>query len=158
MSNEIYFRVGVGLLIVNAQGNVLAAERADHPAGWQAPQGGLQPSEEPLEAARRELVEETGIEWDEVTVLAEHAEWLGYELPEEARSEKTGRGQVHKWFLLRFLGDEADVDLASATTPEFGRWRWVAMTDLVEHAWHVRRPVYRRLAESWSAILGTTAG
>ena len=59
MTMEIYFRAGVGMLVINTKGLVLVAERSDRPDAWQAPQGGLQPEEEPLDAARRELAEET---------------------------------------------------------------------------------------------------
>ncbi|MGH2659935.1 MAG: NUDIX domain-containing protein [Actinomycetota bacterium] len=78
----------------------LVAERADRPGAWQAPQGGLQQWEEPLEGAGRELAEETGIRWSDVTVIAESPQWLGYELPPEARSEKTGHGRrgSGSWF------------------------------------------------------------
>lgn len=148
MTDEVYFRAGVGMLVVNAEGLVLAAERGGIPGAWQAPQGGLAPDEEPIDAARRELAEEIGLDWASVAVLAAVDEWLGYELPASARSPKTGRGQVHKWFLLRYVGGEIDVLRGSGA--EFREWRWVPMARLIEEAWPVRQPVYRRLAATWS--------
>jgi len=157
VTQEIYFRAGVGLLVINRSGLVLVAERSDRPKAWQAPQGGLQPGEEPLDAAARELDEETGIRWSDVTVMAELDEWLGYELPPEARSEKTGRGQVQKWFLVRFLGSDQSVHVATGESAEFRRWRWVPLQELVDSAWDVKRPVYRRLVETWSDTIAHDA-
>jgi putative (di)nucleoside polyphosphate hydrolase len=151
MGEEVYFRAGVGMLIQNEHGLVLAAERSAIPGAWQAPQGGLRPNEEPIEAARRELREETGIDWSDVDVIAEHPEWLGYELPADARSEKTARGQTHKWFLLRFHGDH--VPRSRDEQREFRDWRWIPMATLIDETWAVRQPIYRRLAESWANFL-----
>ena len=151
MAEEVYFRAGVGMLVVNGDRLVLAAERSGIADAWQAPQGGIRPDKSPLDAARRELREETGIEWADVEVLAESPEWLGYELPPDARSAKTGQGQVHKWFLLRFTGDR--VDLNQHAEREFRNWRWIPMAELVSATWVVRQPIYRRLAEIWSDVL-----
>lgn len=87
--------------------------------------------------------------------MAEHPEWLGYELPPEARSEKTGRGQVQKWFVLRYRGADEAVKLETSGAAEFRRWRWVSLTDLVDRAWFVKQPVFRRLAETWSEAISS---
>lgn len=152
MGEEVYFRAGVGMLVVNDHGRVLAAERSALPGAWQAPQGGLLPNEEPIDAAQRELFEETGLIWSDVEVVGEHVEWLGYELPSDSRNEKTGRGQVHKWFLLRYRG--GDIDVSRGAGHEFARWRWMSMAELVDTTWSVRQAVYRRLAQTWSKELG----
>jgi putative (di)nucleoside polyphosphate hydrolase len=154
MAPDVYFRAGVGLLIRNDIGLVLALERSDMSDSWQAPQGGLLEGEEPYQAAKRELFEETGIRWDSVTVLAEHPDWLAYELPLAAQSNKTGRGQVQKWFLLEFLGSSGQITLQ--TNPldrEFARWQWITMADLVSIVWPVRRPIYEALATHWQEHL-----
>ncbi len=155
MADEVYFRAGVGMLVLNGDGLVLAAERSGMRDAWQAPQGGLRPDEAPIDAVRRELAEETGLDWSSVQVLAEHPEWLGYELPADARSGKTGRGQVHKWFLLRYLGGK--IDLGRTGTQEFGKWHWVTFDALVGNTWPVRQPVYRHLATTWSSLLSAGA-
>ena len=151
----MYFRAGVGLLVTNVSGLVLAGQRADVPGSWQAPQGGLLPDEEPLEAAYRELREETGFERSDVTVLDECAAWLGYELPTASRSPKTGRGQVAKWYLLRYLGQAGVPGSGSppARGVEFDVWQWMSMSQLVEVAWAPRQPAYRFLAEYWAEEL-----
>ena len=92
-------------MIVNADGHVLAIERGDTAGAWQLPQGGLDSSEEPLRAAYREIAEETGIQESDLTFVKACSELLVYELPPEARRDKTGRGQVLYWFLFRIRGN-----------------------------------------------------
>jgi putative (di)nucleoside polyphosphate hydrolase len=153
MPEGIAFRAGVGMLVVNAERRVLALERSGRRGAWQAPQGGIMPKETPIEAAERELREETGIAWRSVRVVAEHPLWLGYELPDDAQSEKTGRGQVHKWFLLEFQGLPRSIRLPTTAQREFGAWHWVPMDELIESTWKVRRPIYARLAQDWESFL-----
>jgi putative (di)nucleoside polyphosphate hydrolase len=159
MSDAVYFRAGVGLLVINDSGLVLAGHRADMTGAWQAPQGGLRPpNEQPIEAAYRELREETGFEQSDVTILGECGPWLGYELPTASRSLKTGRGQVAKWFLLRYKG-QADMPGdggAPIRSEEFDRWEWIPMSELVQGAWAPRQPTYRFLGEYWSDELGVS--
>ncbi|HEY6416536.1 MAG TPA: NUDIX domain-containing protein, partial [Acidimicrobiales bacterium] len=91
--------------------------------GWQLPQGGIEGDEEPVDALWRELREETGLTADDVHVVAELPEWLGYALPTEYRSPKTGLGQVHKWFLLRAGADDLPPAGLSAPRRVSGRAR-----------------------------------
>lgn len=131
----------------------MALERCDVPDAWQLPQGGIEDDEEPADAMWRELREETGLTDADVTVVGEVPEWLGYELPADARSSKTGRGQVHKWFLLLASEEELPVALDAANS-EFRSWRWVALTDLAEQAVPFRRPVYQHLASVVPRLIG----
>jgi putative (di)nucleoside polyphosphate hydrolase len=150
VGNDRYFRAGVGLLLVDRKGRVLALERADLPGAWQAPQGGIQKGEEPIDAARRELAEETGIEWAQITLLDEYPEWLAYELPSWARSDKTGRGQAQRWFLLRFEGTDETIQLPKGGhEAEFASWKWIEPSELADIAWIVKQPIYRRLLAYW---------
>jgi len=143
-----YFRAGVGAAIVNRSGLVLALERADMPGAWQLPQGGLQASESPLHAVFREVQEETGIPKGELELLDTYPEPLAYELPPEAWSKKTGRGQVGYWFLLRFHGSETAIHLEKAA--EFSAWQWLPFAQLVTQVVEFRQPVYRRLYERFT--------
>jgi putative (di)nucleoside polyphosphate hydrolase len=141
-----FFRAGVGALIINEAGLVLVAERSDIGSAWQAPQGGIEHGERPIEALQRELREELGIGWNDVEFVSEYDEWLAYELPEGSWSAKTGRGQAHRWFLLRLVGNPP---LAHDDT-EFARHRWVTIKTLVDDSWVVRRHTYQRLADDWA--------
>ena len=151
MASSEYFRAGVGIVVIDRVGRVLGLERCDIPGSWQLPQGGIDPGEEPLDAARRELDEETGISWRFVELLAEYPSWLAYELPASHRSSKTGRGQVHRWFLVRFVGDDSGIDLnADVGGGEFCGWRWMPIDELMVLTWEIRQPIYETLRKFWS--------
>jgi len=141
------YRLGVGIILVNRMGQVFAGQRinTDQPA-WQMPQGGIEEGEDPRAAALRELHEETGT--DKAEIIAETAEWLTYDLPEEmARTLWEGRyrGQKQKWYVMRFTGTDADIALEDAGTPEFSAWRWMEFEALPALAVAFKRDLYRRL-------------
>jgi putative (di)nucleoside polyphosphate hydrolase len=146
-----YFRAGAGAVIINGKGIVLALERAGIEGAWQLPQGGLKRGEEPLDAVCREITEETGIQKSDLELLDCAPEPLVYELPKEARSEKTGRGQVQYWFLFRFHGRDGSIDVEKGG--EFHAWRWLPFSELLELTVEFRRPVYRRLGEMFERHL-----
>lgn len=150
-----YFRAGVGAVIMNGRGLVLALERADIPGAWQLPQGGLDAAEEPLQAVWREVGEETGIPPRDLELLASCPEPLAYELPAGVRSGRTGRGQVQYWFLFRFRGPDSAIDLQSGG--EFRSWQWMEFDALLLAAKEFRRPLYRRLIEQFRGAISMTA-
>lgn len=149
------FRANVGIAIARADGLVLALERIDQPDRWQMPQGGLNVGEEPVEASLRELAEETGLRAEHVELVAEHPVWLAYELPPARRRNERTRGQVQKWFLYRFLGDDDDIDLTppKGERQEFRAFRWVDLGELAGSMWEVKRPIYRALVDEWAERL-----
>jgi putative (di)nucleoside polyphosphate hydrolase len=122
------YRPCAGVMIVNRDGKVFVGQRLDSVLeAWQMPQGGIDAGEEPLAAAIREVGEETGIAPDKVELLAEAPDWLTYDLPPELIEQVwkgKWRGQRQRWFLFRFSGEDADVNIATAE-PEFRAWRWV---------------------------------
>ena len=110
------YRECVGIMLVNGRGEVLVARRADMPANpaWQMPQGGIDWGETPRQAALRELEEEIGTARAEI--VAESREWLTYDFPPQLANRRWGgrfRGQRQKWFLMRFTGGDADIDLGA---------------------------------------------
>jgi putative (di)nucleoside polyphosphate hydrolase len=151
------YRPNVGAVLFNPQGLVLVARRADMPnaegaaGGWQLPQGGMDEGEDPAVAVFRELEEEVGTAHAEV--LAEHPEWLTYDLPPELLGKALGgkwRGQKQKWFALRFLGKDADIRLDLDPHPEFDAWRWAHLAELPAMAVPFKRAIYERLAVDFS--------
>ncbi|MCB2181746.1 MAG: RNA pyrophosphohydrolase [Desulfobulbaceae bacterium] len=146
-----YFRASAGALIMNDKKLTLAFERADIPDAWQLPQGGLKQNEEPLQAALREVTEETGIPAPSLTLLEAYPEPLVYELPSHMQDQRTGRGQVQYWFLFLFSGSDEiiNVDLCG----EMRSWKWLPFQTLLESVADFRKPVYSRLAHHFEAFL-----
>jgi putative (di)nucleoside polyphosphate hydrolase len=127
------YRPAVAVMLINGQGQVWVGQRLDNALdAWQMPQGGLDPGEDVLEGAYRELEEETGIGRDLVEIVARAEEELLYDLPEDLIGKvwkEPWRGQRQTWFLARFLGTDEDVNIATAD-PEFRAWRWAEPADL----------------------------
>lgn len=142
------YRPCAGVVLINREGLVFAGQRIDNPGpAWQMPQGGIDPGETPRLAALRELGEEAGVRPDLVEVLAEAGDWLLYDLPPELLGRIwKGRycGQRQKWVLMRFLGDDSQIDIATAH-PEFDRWAWMRADDLIERIVPFKREVYDRV-------------
>ena len=147
MQPGLFFRAGVGAVIANERGEVLACERRDIVGAWQFPQGGLKDGEEPFEAVRREVEEETGITSDSLRLIAECPDWLAYELPHRVWSPKTGRGQVQRWFMFAYHGEPAIVPPAGS---EFVACAWRLFADVERHVPDFRRPVYTKLRQCFN--------
>ena len=65
------YRSNVGIMLINDDGHVFVGQRLDNNQNaWQMPQGGIDGDEDPQSAAYRELLEETGIEQENVKFLA----------------------------------------------------------------------------------------
>lgn len=151
---QLPYRPCAGVMLANAQGRVFVGQRVDAPklkvsAAWQMPQGGIDEGEDPQDAALRELWEETGVERSLVTVEAEAPEWIPYDLPHELVPKlwkARYRGQKQKWFLLRFLGEDSDVNIATEHA-EFSAWRWIEPEEMVDAIVPFKREVYRQVLE-----------
>ena len=142
------YRPGAGVVLFRDDGTVFAGKRIDNPVdAWQMPQGGIDFGELPEEAALRELTEETGVSADKVTVEAQTANWLRYDLPEELLGKLWGgkfRGQEQMWFAMRFLGDDSDIDI-TIEPAEFREWRWMRPDDLIEKIVPFKRKLYEAI-------------
>ena len=122
------YRPCAGIMLVNRSGQVFVGQRIDTTLeAWQMPQGGIDPGEDARTAALRELGEEVGVGPELVEIVAEAPDELTYDLPPELVGKVWKgryRGQTQRWFLLRFLGDDADIRIETVH-PEFRAWRWV---------------------------------
>ena len=156
-ATDLPYRPCVGVTLINRDGLIFAGRRIDTAApAWQMPQGGIDAGETPQEAALRELVEETGVRPDRVEVLAETRGWLTYDLPPELVGKTWGgkyRGQKQKWFLMRFLGEDAEIDIAR-DHPEFAEWRWIAPDEMIAAIVPFKRDIYREVVRQFRPWLG----
>jgi putative (di)nucleoside polyphosphate hydrolase len=140
--NNPDYRANVGIMLINKDHNVMAGEAYHYPGEWMMPQGGIDAGESPLQAMKRELVEETGISFNDTSLIHEHHKWLSYRLSRPL--EKNGivyLGQRQKWFLLEFDGPPPDAELARDR--EFRRFDWVKPLWLVERAARFKIDLYR---------------
>lgn len=148
------YRAGVGIVLLNPQKQVFVARRIDtRSEAWQMPQGGIDEGEAPHEAAMRELEEETGT--TKAEIIAESREWLNYDLPPELQGKIWGgkyRGQTQKWFVMRFTGDDSDINIATPH-PEFLEWRWEHAERLTDLIVPFKRPLYTAVLEEFRPLL-----
>ena len=142
------YRPCVGVMLANAEGRVFVGQRIDQDiTAWQMPQGGIDPGGSPRDAALRELWEETGVPADLVTVETETEGWIPYELPHDIVPriwKGRYKGQEQKWFLLRFHGQDSDVNIETEH-PEFSEWRWLDPAELIANIVPFKRTAYERV-------------
>jgi len=156
MTKDDRYRRGVGVMLLSRVGKVFVGARIDNTdEAWQMPQGGIDKGEDSWPAALRELEEETGIPPRLVERVAECPERLKYDLPKELRSKLWGgkwKGQDQDWYLTRFLGTDADVNIATAH-PEFREWKWIEPQQLPALIVPFKRDLYRSLLSEFAAYL-----
>ena len=126
------------------------AERLDSPGAWQMPQGGIDEGEDIELAVFREMEEEIGTR--NARILAVMDEWIYYDIPERTAAKLWDgkyKGQRQKWVALEFLGHDHDIDLEAFEHPEFSRWKWIPVPELLDHAVHFKRKVYERVIDEF---------
>ena len=149
-----HYRPCVGVMLVNAEGKAFVGKRIDNKEGdwWQMPQGGIDDGEAPDAALLRELGEETGAKAEHVEVLGKLPAELFYDLPDDLQGKLWGGrylGQRQTWYLARFTGRDADIDIAAHDPPEFCEWKWVDPALLPELIVPFKREVYRAIVDGF---------
>lgn len=153
---KLPYRPCAGVMVLNGEGMVFVGQRKDRDQdAWQMPQGGVEKGEAPAEAALRELEEETGISRDLVTVVAESADWVPYELPHDLIPKLWKgkyRGQKQKWYLMRFHGRDDQVNIMTEHQ-EFSHWKWMPVADLIDGIVPFKRGVYEAVVAEFERFL-----
>tara|TARA_Y100000590_G_scaffold80714_1_gene89636 strand:- start:999 stop:1475 length:477 start_codon:yes stop_codon:yes gene_type:complete len=150
---ELPLRTGVGIVLLNNENYVFVGKRIDNPKdSWQMPQGGVDENENFLQAAKRELEEETGIK--SVKLIKELDGWFKYNLPSYLLGKLWKgkyRGQKQKWFVMKFLGKPEEINVKTKN-PEFLDWKWIELSKLPEIAVHFKADVYRKIKKELNAL------
>ena len=145
---ELPLRIGVGIILLNKKNKVFVGKRIDNPAdSWQMPQGGVDENENFLQAAKRELEEETGIK--SVKLIKELDGWFKYDLPKYLLGKLWKgkyRGQKQKWFVMKFIGKHHEINVKTKN-PEFLDWKWIEVSQLSNIAVHFKVNIYNKLKE-----------
>ena len=145
-NSNLPLRLGVGIIVLNKNNLVFVGKRKDNAVDkWQMPQGGVNKNEEFLSAMKRELLEETSIKT--IQVLKEIEKYMHYELPKELVGiiwRGKFRGQKQKWFIVRFLGEENEINI-NTSHPEFIEWKWINMNDLPKVIVSFKKKIYEEL-------------
>lgn len=153
--DEDGFRSNVAIVLFNSSGQLFWAKRVGMNA-WQFPQGGVRPDESCEAAMFRELREEVGLLPEHVEVAGNTRDWLQYRLPERYLRHDSSPlciGQKQLWYLLKFIGDENNVDLSASHRPEFDHWRWIDFWEPVERVVSFKREVYKRALEELKPLM-----
>lgn len=158
-STNLPYRRCVGIMLLNREGRVWTGRRLPKWAGdksafiWQMPQGGIDKGEDPVDAAFRELREETSITSAEL--IAEYPGWLTYDLPNDLLGvalKGRYRGQRQRWFAMRFYGDDSEINIRprNGAKAEFDRWSWRPLDELPDLIVPFKRPVYEAVTQAFA--------
>mgnify|MGYP001167615542 FL=1 len=152
-NNQLPLRLGVGVVLLNSENKVFVGKRIDNPSNhWQMPQGGVEVNENLLQAAKRELEEETGIK--SVKLIKELKYWLTYDLPENLLGkiwQGKYRGQKQKWFIMQFLGKVEEINIKT-NYPEFLDWKWINPSELPNVAVNFKVGIYKKIMQELAFI------
>ena len=151
---DLPFRKGVGVALLNNNNQIFVAKRIDNPNDfWQMPQGGIDKGENPLEAAFRELKEETSIK--NVKLIQEVTDEITYLLPDSLLGiiwKGKFKGQTQKWFIMRFIGKDNEINLRTKH-PEFLEWKWVNIESITDKVVDFKLHVYERIKKELKNLI-----
>ena len=155
IEKKLPLRIGVGAIVLNSENKIFVGKRADNPIDkWQMPQGGVDKGENFISAMKRELKEETSIQ--NIKILKQIDQWFEYELPKNLLGiiwKGKFRGQKQKWFVVRFIGNESEINLKTKH-PEFIEWKWVEVDDLTKVIVDFKKGVYKKLVVELKKFIG----
>ena len=150
---ELPLRIGVGIALLNRENKIFVGKRIDNPVNsWQMPQGGVDKNEDFLQAAKRELEEETSIRT--VEVIKQLNEWMTYDLPKNLLGKLWKgkyRGQKQKWFIMQFLGKNDEINIRTKKA-EFLDWKWIKPSDLPKVAVGFKANIYKKIAKELASV------
>jgi putative (di)nucleoside polyphosphate hydrolase len=151
---ELPLRTGLGIVLLNDKNKIFVGKRIDNPKKfWQMPQGGVDKNEELLQAAKRELKEETSIK--SVELIKELDEWLEYDLPKNLLGKLWKgkyKGQKQKWFIMKFLGNESEINVKT-NHPEFFEWKWIEPDEITKVVVDFKLNVYKKIKAKVKTII-----
>ena len=152
--NNLPLRLGVGIVLLNSENKIFVGKRIDNPVNsWQMPQGGVDKNENLLNAAFRELREETGVK--NVKLIKEIDTWLTYDLPKNLLGKLWNgkyRGQRQRWFVMRFIGKDEEVNVKTKNA-EFKEWKWIAVDQLTNIAVDFKLQIYKKISEELNMLI-----
>ena len=165
IARDLPYRKCVGIALFNKDGKVWAGKRITKRLSelegaskiWQMPQGGIEKDEAPIDAAKRELYEETGVH--SIELIDETDDWINYDLPEQlvgVALKGKYRGQTQKWFAFRFLGDESEIAInppPENNSAEFDQWKWVDLESLPMMVVPFKQAVYEKVVARFRHIV-----
>ena len=151
---QLPLRTGIGIILLNSKNKVFVGKRIDNPNKyWQMPQGGVDKNENYLEAAHRELREETSI--INTKLLKEINKWFTYELPDDLIGKiwkGKYKGQKQKWFIMRFTGNEKEINIKTKN-PEFKEWKWIDINQLTNIVVKFKIELYKKIIKELKYLL-----
>ena len=152
--DNLPLRLGVGIVLLNSENKIFVGKRIDNPVNsWQMPQGGVDKNENLLNAAFRELREETGVK--NVKLIKEIDTWLTYDLPKNLLGKLWNgkyRGQRQRWFVMRFIGKDEEVNVKTKNA-EFKEWKWIAVDQLTNVAVDFKLQIYKKISEKLNTLI-----
>tara|TARA_B100000676_G_C17986559_1_gene792229 strand:- start:375 stop:848 length:474 start_codon:yes stop_codon:yes gene_type:complete len=152
--SNLPLRKGVGVVLLNKNNKIFVARRIDNPRDfWQMPQGGIDKGENPLDAAYRELNEETSIR--SVKLIQEVEGEITYNLPDNLVGiiwKGKFKGQTQKWFIMRFLGEDSEINLKTKY-PEFLEWKWINFENITDKVVEFKLHVYEKIKKELKKLI-----
>lgn len=145
------------MLVYNTKGKLFLGERCNERGHWQFPQGGAEAKYTPKENVIRELREELGIRpkhIGKIKRLTSRHEYEWRSPPKYAYGK--WRGQRQTFWLVEFIGDDSDIDLASYKEPEFQSWEWCSVAEVKRKAAPYRVAGYRGALREFLTFKKTT--